>query len=266
MRNGAVLLFAVPALVACGTLHNSVPDPTAAPAAHEHGANRDRARPDRGVRPETAVPAPPQRPESLACIEHPRIDDWEQRLREDPRFRRTTEQHLARGRALLPRLERIVDEAGLPRGLALIPVVESGFNIYARGQRGERGLWQLKPASARSLGLVVNRTADERLDPDRATRAAARYLVLLYDRYDDWPLTLAAYTAGHGRVDRARAGRPNSTFWELADQGRLPQTSREFVAHVLAVVRLNGPPEPCRQRQEAAADPAPRHGAPAEPL
>jgi membrane-bound lytic murein transglycosylase D len=207
--------------------------------------------------------APPAR-DSLACIEHPRIDAWEERLRSDPHLRRTTEQDLARGRALLPRLERIVGEAGLPRGLALIPLVESGFRLDARGQRGERGLWQLKPASARGLGLVVSGKADERLDPERATRAAARHLASLYGRYDDWPLALAAYTAGHGRVDRARAERPNASFWELADQGRLPRASRDFVAHVLAAVRLKAPAQPCRLRQETAADPA--RGTPAKPL
>jgi membrane-bound lytic murein transglycosylase D len=150
---------------------------------------------------------------------------------------------VARGEKLLPELKRIVAEAGAPRGLALVAAIESGFRPDARGRRGERGLWQLKPDRARQLGLVVTATRDDRIDPARATRAAARHLLELRDRYDDWALALAAYSAGDGRIDGALRGRRGATFWELADQGHLPRTARNFVANVFALVRVAAPEE-----------------------
>ena len=181
-------------------------------------------------------PAPP--PTELHGLANRRIDVWEHRLRALPSLRRATEESLARGASYLPRLCAILGEHGLPPDLALLPVVESAFWPTARGRSGERGLWQLRRATARRFGLVVNARRDDRLNPDRATRAAARYLVFLHARYGEWPLALAAYNAGERRVDRAlRRGR-RADFWQLADRRLLPRTSREYVQHFLAVVRV----------------------------
>ncbi len=152
--------------------------------------------------------------------------------------REATEDSLGRGATYLPRLCAILGEHGLPPDLALLPVVESGFWPTARGRAGERGLWQLRRDTARRFGLVVNARRDDRLHPERATRAAARYLVFLHARYGDWPLALAAYNAGERRVDRAlRRGR-RAGFWQLADRRLLPRTSRNYVPHFLALVRI----------------------------
>ena len=128
--------------------------------------------------------------------------------------------------------------------LALLPAIESSFYATARGRRGERGLWQLRRATARRFGLVVNAHRDDRLQPERATRAAARYLHILYERYGDWPLALAAYNAGERRVDRALARDPEASFWSLAERGWLPRISREYVPRFFAVVRVAGEREP----------------------
>ena len=198
----------------------------------------------RGVtldRPKAAAvtPIPPAAaPPELHTITNPRIDVWERRLRTQPTLREATEDSLGRGATYLPRLCAILGEHGLPPDLALLPVVESGFWPTARGRAGERGLWQLRRDTARRFGLVVNARRDDRLHPERATRAAARYLVFLHARYGDWPLALAAYNAGERRVDRAlRRGR-RADFWQLADRRLLPRTSREYVPHFLAVVRV----------------------------
>jgi hypothetical protein len=202
----------------------------------------------RGVTPPAAAPAkpagvaaipPPVAPvPELQTITNPRIDVWEHRLHTHAPLRQATEDSLARGAAYLPRLCAILGEQGLPPGLALLPVVESGFWPTARGRSGERGLWQLRRATARRFGLVVNARRDDRLNPERATRAAARYLAFLYARYGDWALALAAYNAGERRVDRAlRRGR-SVDFWQLADRRLLPRISREYVPHFLAVVRV----------------------------
>ena len=153
-------------------------------------------------------------------------------------FAEDTRATMARGARYLPQLRQLMVDAGLPPDLALLPAVESGFEPRARGRRGELGLWQLRPATARRLGLVVNSRRDDRVDPARSTRAAARYLRFLHARYRDWPLTLAAYNAGEGRIDRALARFPHASFWELAASGHLPRKSQDYVPRFLVVVRL----------------------------
>jgi len=184
--------------------------------------------------------APPAAPvDEIGCLDHPRIDVWEQRLRSEPMLREWTEQSVARGAAYLPRIREILAENGVPPDLALLPVIESGFLPRARGRSGELGLWQLRRPTARRFGLQVTARRDDRLHPERATLAAARYLRYLRARYGDWPLALAAYNAGERRVDRARAHDPGADFWQLADCGYLPRTSLEFVPRFIAVVRMS---------------------------
>src|SRR5437867_269858 len=101
-----------------------------------------------------------------------------------------------------------------------------------------------RPPPPRRFGLVVNAHRDDRLQPERATRAAAQYLRLLHERYGDWPLALAAYNAGEHRVDRALARDPEASFWRLAERGYLPRISREYVPRFFAVVRVAGEREP----------------------
>jgi membrane-bound lytic murein transglycosylase D len=131
-----------------------------------------------------------------------------------------------------------VEEEGLPPSLALLPVIESSFQADAGALDGGRGLWQLQVRTARRFGLVVGKRHDDRLHPERATRAAARYLSALHERYGDWPLALAAYNAGEGRVDRALGRHPGASFWELAEARHLPRVSCDYVPRFLAVVRV----------------------------
>ena len=200
------------------------------------------------------APASPA-PDQLGCIAHPRIDVWERRLRTRRALRASVGDDLARGARYLPRLRPIVAEAGLPAGLALLPAVESGFDPRAHGPLDERGLWQLRAATARRFGLVVTWQRDDRLAAEPATRAALRYLRFLHARYGDWALALAAYNAGEGRVDRARARRPTATFWELVDAGLLSRGSRDYVPRFLAVVRMSERSEPCRRPSDPTAAP-----------
>jgi len=174
----------------------------------------------------------------LACFAHPVIDVWEHRLRAERPLWGDTMHALARGAAYLPHLRDVFSAGGLPSSLALLPAIESSFGIDAMSRTGSRGLWQLKAVTARRFGLVVNRRRDDRLEPDLATRAAARYLALLHAHYGDWPLALAAYNVGEGRVDRARRGDPSASFWQLAEDRRLPAASRDYVARFLALVRV----------------------------
>ena len=217
-------------LAACAPLRHATPlTPPAAPSA-------------------PLVPSPPPaRPDDLGVLgvlDHASVDAWEERLRADPRLRQHTAESLARGQRYLPGLRKILEENGVPPSLALLPAIESSFYATARGRRGERGLWQLRRATARRFGLVVNAHRDDRVHPERATRAAAHYLRLLHDRYGDWALALAAYNAGERRVDRALARDPEASFWRLAERGYLPRSSRDYVPRFFAVVRVAGEQEP----------------------
>jgi hypothetical protein len=206
--------------------------------------------PVRGPAPLAPTPTPPgvadalpSAPRTLDCVPHPRVEQWEQRLRSQRALRDATEESLARGEPYLPRLRAIMARHGVPESLALLPALESGFYPNARGRYGELGLWQLRRPTARRFGLVVSKTRDERLSPERSTEAAALYLRHLRARYGDWPLALAAYNAGERRVDRALARHPDATFWQLADEDSLPRTSQDFVARFLAMVRPEMRPE-----------------------
>ena len=173
------------------------------------------------------------------------IDVWEYRLREGRRFRGHTDHIITRATPYLPRIREILAEAELPASLALLPAIESSFNPRVCGYRDSCGLWQLRAKTARRFGLVVRRSRDERNDPERATLAAARYLRFLYQRYGDWPLALAAYNAGEGRIDRALRRKPGATFWELARSRHLPRTSCNYVPRFLALLRVVEPDSTC---------------------
>jgi hypothetical protein len=180
-------------------------------------------------------------------LSHPRTVAWTRRFCVKMATRAPESLGLVPTRPILPRLEAILAEHGLPRELVAVPAVESQYREFARGHHGELGLWQLRPATARRFGLQVDARTDERSRVDPSTRAAARYLAFLYARYGDWPLALAAYNAGEGRIDRALARRPGATFWDLAERGALPPISREYVPKILAVVRVTSSPQSCAE-------------------
>jgi membrane-bound lytic murein transglycosylase D len=124
----------------------------------------------------------------------------------------------------------------LPAQLVSVAAVESGFDARALSPKGARGLWQLMPETARRYGLLVDSRRDERLDPVKSTHAAAQYLKDLHAQFADWPLTLAAYNAGEGRVERALERLGARDFWTLSRVAALPDETRRYVPAVLARV------------------------------
>ena len=192
--------------------------------------------PSSGRSPDVSGPAAER--SEFACVDHPLIDVWENRLRTYHAFRVATIDSVMRGNPYMVRFREILRDAGLPPSLALLPVVESSFRVNARGPGGSVGLWQLQAPTARRFGLVVTRRHDERLDPERATQAAVAYLGMLHDRYEDWPLALAAYNAGEGRVDRALERLPGADYWTLIEAHRLSSITRDYVPRFFATVRM----------------------------
>lgn len=145
----------------------------------------------------------------------------------------------------LPMIRRVFGELGLPADLAYLAAVESSFHPKARSPVNAVGLWQLMAPTARKFGLRIRYPwYDERLDPERATWAAGRFLAYLYDRYGQWELVLAAYNAGEGRVNSAmrrveRRGGEDTDYWSLP----LPRQTRGFVPAFLAMAAIYGAPQ-----------------------
>lgn len=140
-------------------------------------------------------------------------------------------------------IEKALDEQELPKGLAYLPVIESAYVPTLTSRAGAHGIWQFMPDTAREYGLRVDWWMDERADPERSTRAAAKYLRDLYRQFNDWPLTLAAYNAGPGRVRRALESDGSTTFWELLEHEALPKETRGYVPTFFATLIIATDPE-----------------------
>jgi len=135
-------------------------------------------------------------------------------------------------------IDAALAEARLPKGLAYLPVIESAYTPTLTSRAGAHGIWQFMPETAREYGLRVDWWVDERADPERSTRAAAAYLRDLYRQFNDWPLTLAAYNAGPGRIKRALDENKATTFWELLDAGAVPKETRGYVPTFFATLLI----------------------------
>jgi len=147
------------------------------------------------------------------------------------------EEGLSRGARFLPMIQDVFRAEGLPLDLAYVPLIESAFKPNALSRAKAKGIWQFMRGTALENGLQHDWYIDERSDPEKATRAAAKYLKTLYGMFDDWHLALASYNGGPGRVQRAvqRSGRTD--FWSLAASSRyLPRETRDYVPLILAAV------------------------------
>ncbi|HEV7920885.1 MAG TPA: transglycosylase SLT domain-containing protein [Thermoanaerobaculia bacterium] len=151
--------------------------------------------------------------------------------------------YLSRSARYKKLIDKSLAEAGLPKGLAYLPVIESGYAPTLTSSAGAHGIWQFMSETAREYGLRVDWWVDERADPERSTRAAAKYLKDLYRQFDDWPLTLAAYNAGPGRIHRALSTSGATTFWELSDQAAIPKETRGYVPTFYAALVIASDPQ-----------------------
>lgn len=172
-------------------------------------------------------PKPPVRdlPRGEVRPEIPHYEPWLERMRQRPAP--------SRAAVLLPRIQAVFRAEGVPPELAWLAEAESTFNPAAQSPVGAKGLFQLMPDTAKGLGLQTF-LPDERTNPEKSARAAAQYLRRLHARFGDWPLALAAYNAGEGRVGRMLEKQRAKTFAEIAH--RLPVETRMYVPKVLATI------------------------------
>ena len=131
------------------------------------------------------------------------------------------------GRPYFNMIDGILAQYGLPRELKYLAVIESQLKPNSVSWVGAVGPWQLMPATARLLGLKVNRHCDERKNYSKSTHAAAKYLKDLYSEFGDWLLVIAAYNGGSGHIYTAMRKSGSRNFWDL--QYYLPSESRNHV-------------------------------------
>ena len=153
------------------------------------------------------------------------------------RLKNYLEEGLSRGARYLPMIQEVFRAEGLPLDLAYIPLVESAFKPSALSRAKARGVWQFMSGTGIENGLQHDWYIDERADPEKATRAAAKYLKTLYNQFGDWHLALASYNGGPGRVQRAMTRSGRDDFWDISSTSRfLPRETRNYVPLILAAV------------------------------
>jgi membrane-bound lytic murein transglycosylase D len=139
---------------------------------------------------------------------------------------------LRRASTYFPMIEQILAEEGVPDVLKYLAIAESGLDPHAQSRAQAAGIWQFVARTGRLYGLSIDPWVDERLDPEKSTRAAARHLKDLYDRFGDWQLALAGYNCDPGVVQyhvseyQQRTGQTPS-FWDIYDE--LPEETRNYV-------------------------------------
>jgi len=139
-------------------------------------------------------------------------------------------------------IQRVMAEEGVPQDLIYLAVAESGFQPQAINRRSRAGgMWQFMPFG--SYGLTRNAYVDERFDPEKSTRAYARYMKFLYDQLGDWYLAMAAYDHGAGNIQREVARTGYADFWELYKRNELPRETANYVPEILAAIIIANNPK-----------------------
>jgi len=133
-----------------------------------------------------------------------------------------------------PIFEEKLAAYGLPDELKYLSIIESGLNTQAKSRVGAVGLWQFMPYTGKIFDLDQNYYFDERMDPEKATEAACRYLKQLYTISGDWELALASYNAGPGNVRKALRRSGKDTFWGAYHS--LPRETRSYLPQFVAII------------------------------
>ena len=132
-------------------------------------------------------------------------------------------------------ISSILKQEGVPQDLIYLAVAESGFQPQALNARsGAGGMWQFMPTGA--YGLARNGWVDERFDPEKSSRAYARYIKSLYQQFGDWYLAMAAYDWGPGYVQRSVMRTGYADYWELYRRNVLPQETKNYVPGIIAAI------------------------------
>jgi len=158
-------------------------------------------------------------------------------------LRKQFERWLARSSTYLPMIQAHLEQAGLPKDLAYLAMIESGFNAKALSRSNAVGLWQFMRATGRQYDLTIDKYVDERRDPEKSTVAAVNYLADLYHEFNDWHLAVAAYNGGPGTIRNGLRKHKSDNFWDLAEKRHLCLETKRYVPKLIATLLIAKEPE-----------------------
>lgn len=222
---------AVPAPSSANNAAPPVPEPNAAPNAQKAQVSAQ------APSIEKSLPKFPPPPIDLNPIVEKRINFFAQAIRE--RF----SLYLERSGRYLSLMKKILRDRDMPEDLVYLALIESGFSPYAFSRARASGPWQFIMPTARRYGLEINWWVDERRDPVKSTIAAASYLKDLYEMFESWPLAMASYNAGEGRVMRAVRRTRTDDFWKIRNTRHLRVETRNYVPNYMAAVLIAQNPD-----------------------
>ncbi len=150
---------------------------------------------------------------------------------------------LDRSARYIPVMKDIFREKNLPEDLVYVAMIESGFNPYAVSWAKAVGPWQFMPATGKLYGLKIDWWIDERKDPIKSTIAAAEHLKDLHNLFGSWPLALASYNAGAGKVQRAVLRTRSEDFWDLKASRYIRKETKNYVPKYMAATIIAKNPE-----------------------
>jgi membrane-bound lytic murein transglycosylase D len=178
---------------------------------------------------------------------HERVDYWVAEFRSDKDYHKKIAEGFERKAKYQNMLERKLRKRGMPQNLIYLAFEESAFNPEARSGQRAVGIWQLMPATARLYGLKVSKKTDDRLNVEKETDAALRFLDHLYGYFGSWYLAAAAYNAGEhkiARIMKKKYGRHTGTdrdYYRI--WAELPPQTRDYVPAILALKRIGKDPK-----------------------
>ncbi len=175
----------------------------------------------------------------IACLQNEVPLNYHDRIRSFVDFfaverRPYTLRVMQRMNLYFPLFEKVLAEQGLPDELKYLSIIESALVPQARSWVGAQGLWQFMPGTGRMFGLKINSYVDERMDPEKATVAACKYLKSLYKTFGDWELAIAAYNCGPGNIRKAQRRTGKFHFWDI--YSRLPRETRSYLPQLVAMI------------------------------
>jgi membrane-bound lytic murein transglycosylase D len=138
-----------------------------------------------------------------------------------------------------PLIQRILAEEGVPQELIYLAQAESGFMPRAVSHKAAVGMWQFIQWRGRQYGLNQTAYTDDRLDPEKATRSAARHLRDLYEKFGDWYLAIAGYNCGDGCVEKAVQRTGYADFWDLRARKAIPKETTNYVPIIVAMTIMH---------------------------
>lgn len=158
------------------------------------------------------------------------------------RNREYTKMVMARTDIFFPMFDEALGKHNMPEDIKFLSIIESGLNPRAKSRVGALGLWQFMPATGKEYQLNYNGFIDDRMDPELSTESAVRFLKVLYRRFNDWELALAAYNCGPGNVNKAiRRSGGKKDFWQIYRY--LPRETRGYIPQFQAIMYVLRHPE-----------------------